>query len=108
MSVKTPKSSFDNEAGKGYGTHVEKAGSSLASELEDQVSNDPYAVTLDSHEDPKNLSSWRKWSIVLILASGAHCTACVSAMVSTCGSLSTTAPMKTVAMLCRLHSRRKL
>lgn len=83
MLAKTSGESFlDNGAGKALSAHIEKADSSPSSEAGEVASDDPFAVTLDPSEDPKNLPNWRKWSIVLILASGAHCTACVSAVVS--------------------------
>ncbi|CCM05653.1 uncharacterized protein FIBRA_07883 [Fibroporia radiculosa] len=39
---------------------------------------DEYQVTLDPNEDPQNISTFRKWVIVLIIASAALCTSFAS------------------------------
>lgn len=79
--------SQDSDGAKAFSAHIEKAEcSSPSSVVSDEAVDDPYAVTsLDPHEDPKNLPTWRKWAMVFILASGAHCTACAAAMASPSG-----------------------
>ena len=71
-----------DDVSKRLSSPVEKEISFAPSEAGDEAHSDPFAVTLDAADDPKNLPKWRKWAIVLILASGAHCTASVAAMVS--------------------------
>lgn len=40
----------------------------------------PWEVSLEKSEDPKNMSTWYKWTIVLIVSSGAMCATSASSM----------------------------
>lgn len=44
---------------------------------------DPFLVELDPEEDPKNLSKYRKWSIIFFVCTGALCSTCSTSMVRT-------------------------
>ncbi|GJE92265.1 MFS general substrate transporter [Phanerochaete sordida] len=48
----------------------------------DEESKDPYEVVLDPADDPKNMNSFRKWVILLVICSGALCATCASSMAS--------------------------
>jgi len=41
----------------------------------------PWEVTLDKSEDPKTVTAWRKWAILLTVSSGAMCVTSASSMV---------------------------
>lgn len=47
-----------------------------------EETQDPYEVVLEPHDDPKNMSAFRKWTIVLVICSGALCATCASSMAS--------------------------
>lgn len=42
----------------------------------------PYLVELSPEDDPKNLSTFRKWLVVSIISSSALCVTCASSVVS--------------------------
>ena len=42
---------------------------------------DPYEVTLEPEDDPKNMATLRKWMVTLVISSGAFCTTTASSMV---------------------------
>ncbi|KAF9219406.1 MFS general substrate transporter [Gyrodon lividus] len=41
---------------------------------------DPHLVTLEPKDDPQNMSSLRRWIVVLIISSGSLCVACASSI----------------------------
>lgn len=43
---------------------------------------DPFEVTLDPADDPKNLPEWRKWAIIFVISTGTLCATSASSMVS--------------------------
>ena len=45
------------------------------------VDSSIFEVVLEDHEDPKNMSVWKKWCVVLVICSGAICATCASTMV---------------------------
>jgi hypothetical protein len=47
-----------------------------------EKSSSPWQVTLEKSEDPKNMTAWYKWIIVLTVSSGAMCVTSASSMVS--------------------------
>lgn len=55
------------------------------STVDDKSTNEkipsPWEVTLDGSEDPKGMTTWCKWAILLTVSSGAMCVTCVSSMV---------------------------
>lgn len=73
----------DDDTARAFVTDTEKRTSTVpSSDIADRVDDEEFCVTLEPHEDPKNIPNWRKWMIVFILASGAHCAACASTVVS--------------------------
>lgn len=47
-----------------------------------EKSPSPWEVTLEKSEDPKNMTSWYKWVVVLTVSAGAMCVTSASSMVS--------------------------
>ena len=45
------------------------------------ASNDPFEVHLEGKEDVQNLSTFRKWLIVVVISLGATCVTCASSVV---------------------------
>ncbi|KAF9785518.1 major facilitator superfamily domain-containing protein [Thelephora terrestris] len=60
----------------------EKAiGSPIESDISaSEKSLSPWEITLEESEDPKNMATWYKWVIVLIVSSGAMCVTSASSM----------------------------
>ena len=52
------------------------------SEMPASDPSDPsFQVSLDDHEDPQNMPSWRKWTSIVVLGGGALCATCLSSIV---------------------------
>ena len=53
---------------------------------EGALDDDEFLVTLDARDDPKRMRTSRKWTVVLVVCSGAMCATCASSMVRVCVS----------------------
>lgn len=65
---------------------------------------DPYLVRLETREDPKQMSSARKWLILVVIAGGSLCATCASSMVCFLSILSS----EVLKYALRLHPRRRV
>jgi hypothetical protein len=65
--------------------------------------SDSFQVSLDDNEDPQKMSSWRKWTVMVVLSLGALCATCLSSVVSTTFSCCPFVPQ--LRPFSRRHSR---
>lgn len=68
----------------------------------------PYKVELSPEDDPKNLTTFRKWLIVAIISTSALCVTCASSVVSSLASLRLLRAELIVFLLGCVHGGRDL